>query len=86
MSDVRKRVADTLLEQIPEFGAAYSGRVADVLLSLPGIAIVELPTQNVWDLDGIKFGVNPMTPGLAREIAVGLLAAANAADMAEARS
>lgn len=48
MSDVRARIADALREAIPEWFAktAYgpSGEsVADVLLSLPGIALVELP-------------------------------------------
>lgn len=83
MTDIRTRLADVIRDypQSRWEGDPYTcEEIADVLLSLPGIAIVELPTVNVWDLSEISFGVNPMTPGLARNIAAALLAAANAAE------
>ncbi len=54
--------------------------VADVLLALPDLAIVRLPNLNVWNVAELTFGSKPMTPELAREIAAGLLASANAAE------
>lgn len=70
--------------------------LADVLLSLPGIAIVELPVGVGWaaedwsakplqrDRPFIRVGVeSPLFPDGAREFAAALLAAANAAEDAD---
>lgn len=47
MTDIRTRLADTLAEFMPESDGGQDGslnlRIADALLSLPGIAIIELP-------------------------------------------
>lgn len=59
MSDLRARLADALQEPIlremwliddPDQG--WAERVADVLLSLPGIAIVELPVPDSTRYEG----------------------------------
>lgn len=74
----------------------YRAHVADVLLSLPGIAIIELPAGVEWagedwsakplqrDRPFIRAAVeSPLFPDGARAFAAALLAAANAAEQAD---
>lgn len=88
MSDLRARIADALREHHENLGTKigvvdnYWLHLADGVLSLPGIAVVQLPNLNIWPLAEISFGNNksPMSPELARTIAAGLLASADAAE------
>lgn len=90
MSDLRTRLADALQRELDEHGyedddekrGQVAHHFADVLLSLPGIAIVELPDVPNMGV-GIGLGVwqgTELFPQKARELAVELLAAANAAE------
>lgn len=90
MTDLRAHLTDALALEFRddplspcEITATFASHLADVLLRLPGIAIVELPEahedvriykRSIWIL------TNALTPGYAREIAAALLAAANAAE------
>lgn len=94
MSDLRARLTDALRERFPWMD--YEGDVADVLLSLPGIAIVELPTES-WPNDlGVSVGCEVMASNsghvwvgtdldlsaeYARTLAAALLAAAAVAEV-----
>jgi hypothetical protein len=78
MTDLRARLADALMDGV---GAdeldAY--QAADVLLSLPGIAIVELP-ELPGHLDPMNPNNRDFDPAKARELAAALLAAADKAE------
>lgn len=93
MTDIRTRLADALRRSVPYNIAPtaiveWSNATADVLLSLPGIAIVELDPNMVedWDLtisNGIITDADPQdswSARTARWFAAALLAAAAAAD------
>jgi hypothetical protein len=104
MTDLRARLTDALVEHGYYLGfscnksvrESTAGAIADVLLSLDDIAIVELPQavphsvgpfttyfpQNVAVTDDGKVWDSDMTVGVktAREIAAALLAAAKTAE------
>jgi hypothetical protein len=109
MSDVRARLTDALLEHPSTEDGCRCGdehlaydywarHVADVLLSLPGLAIVELPkprrsgawtifaTADPYIASSCERQVDDrdqfITPSEARRRAAALLAAANAAEQA----
>lgn len=104
MSDLRTRLADALRMNGDTCTRANAEYLADVLLSLPGIAIVELPERlpgfvegekpkwAIWNtvIEADRAGVHVngllMYANEARAYAARLLVAANAADMAGARS
>jgi hypothetical protein len=89
MSDIRARIADALREN--DLGR-YAVDIVDVLLSLPGIAIIELPTvahKGPNDTDASAFrgaaerldgGYSPGGSNVKRAISQLLRAAANAAE------
>lgn len=78
MTDLRTRLVDELLTAgaREKLNAEW---VIDVLLSLPGIAIVEVPQVPVGLLWPKTFTPNELTPREMRDFAAALLAAANAA-------
>lgn len=86
MSDIRARLVDALQNQ-DGWDLFTPEAAVDVLLSLPGIAVVELPalpssgvvTDGRWVLDQSWYADQRMRPRSAREHAAALLAAANAA-------
>lgn len=86
MTDIRSRIADVIAHHRLD----SAEQVADVLLSLPGIAIVELPdTGNIWFDDGWARFEELSVPPKAEEMrrfAAALLAAANAAESVEVPS
>lgn len=92
MTDLRARLAEAL-QRSPFRAGLYIpiDAVPDLLLSLPGIASVELPekvdgpgewTGPVWvsRAGNVRMGTSQWSPGRARELAAALLAAANAAE------
>jgi hypothetical protein len=88
MTDIRARLADALHEKFLWMLRETANEIVDYLLSLPGIAIVELPEGNPWDLSVIRvhcLGAElPATsPAMARAVAANLLAAAAAVQAQE---
>lgn len=101
MTDVRQRLADALQRELDEHGyedddekrgqVAY--HFADVLLSLPGIAVIDLPSvahKGPYDTDASAFrgaadrldgGYSPGGSNVKRAISQLLLAAADAAEV-----
>jgi hypothetical protein len=66
MSDVRARIVDALRENLIHYLSSpmidFEG-IADVLLSLPGIAITELPEVDDTDPDGCVWFSDGSDPG-----------------------
>jgi hypothetical protein len=84
MTDIRTRLADALQFHLGEYALHHGGKgldtyLADVLLSLPGIAIVELPEGRPV-LNPRWRAFVKRSPETASLFAAALLAAANAAE------
>jgi hypothetical protein len=89
MADIRERLAAAIKHHLyNEAGRdQHALEVADVLLSLPGIAIIEPASDGtVWfDHGWVGFDeseINPSDPDQLRRFAATLLALANAAERA----
>lgn len=89
MTDIRTRLAAAVKHHLfNEAGREqHSMEVADVLLSLPGIAIVEVASSGIVKFDHGWFKVDGIEADLfdsdqLRRCAAALLAAANAAEQA----
>lgn len=80
MSDIRTRLADALTREMTTDGVPHTGaHLADVLLSLPSIAIVELPGEGEIDNWGDEVSHWADThPDDVPKLAAALLAAAEA--------
>jgi hypothetical protein len=88
VTDIRARLADALRGTDRYLSGSDPDQLADVLLSLPGIAIVELPEPNTIAVaagDLVEFRIVGgdsvlYQPDGARRVAAALLAAADAAE------